>query len=39
VAAYRKDEYSASGDYAAARQWFKIKRSGTRIKLLPDGAE
>ena len=32
-------EYSAGCDYAQAKQWFRIDRSGTRIELLPDGWE
>jgi hypothetical protein len=39
VAEYRKDAYANGRDYAAARQWFKIERSVTRMELLPDGAE
>ena len=33
------DEYTAGRKYAAAQKWFEIERSGTRIILLPDGAE
>jgi len=32
-------EYSAGVAYAASHALFKIERSGTRIELLPDGAE
>lgn len=32
-------EYSAGVAFAKARQWFQIERSGTRIELMPDGAE
>lgn len=32
-------EYSAGIAYATERQLFKIDRSGTRIEVLPDGAE
>ena len=32
-------EYSAGVAFAKARHWFQIERSGTRIELLPDGAE
>jgi hypothetical protein len=39
VAEYHKDEYADGRDYAAARQWFKIERSVTRMELLPDRAE
>jgi hypothetical protein len=38
VAGYHKDEYADGCDYAA-RQWFKIERSVTRMELPPDGAE
>ena len=33
------DEYIAGRKYATDRKWFEIDRSGTRIMLLPDGAE
>jgi hypothetical protein len=33
------DEYTAGRKYAGAQKWFEIERSGTRIILLPDGAE
>ncbi len=33
------DEYVAGVKLAAERNWFEIDRSGTRIRLLPDGAE
>ena len=33
------DEYKAGRDHAVAHKWFEIDRSGTRIVLLPDGAE
>jgi hypothetical protein len=32
-------EYTAGIKYAAAQKWFEVDRSGTRITLLPDGAE
>jgi hypothetical protein len=32
-------EYTAGVKYAAAQKWFEVDRSGTRITLLPDGAE
>ena len=32
-------EYGASRDYAQAKLWFRIDRSGTRFELLPDGSE
>jgi hypothetical protein len=32
-------EYTAGIKYAAAQKWFEVDRSGTRIVLLPDGAE
>ena len=33
------DEYTAGRAFATAQKWFEIDRSGTRIMLLPDGAE
>jgi hypothetical protein len=33
------DEYTAGCALAAEQKWFEIDRSGTRIVLLPDGAE
>jgi hypothetical protein len=33
------DEYTAGQKYAAAQKWLEVDRSGTRIVLLPDGAE
>jgi hypothetical protein len=32
-------EYTAGVKYAAAKNWFEVDRSGTRITVLPDGAE
>jgi hypothetical protein len=32
-------EYTAGVNYAAAKNWFEVDRSGTRITVLPDGAE
>jgi hypothetical protein len=32
-------EYTAGVKYAAAQKWFEVDRSGTRITVLPDGAE
>ena len=32
-------EYSVGMKHAAAQKWIKVDRSGTRIELLPDGAE
>jgi hypothetical protein len=32
-------QYTAGVKYAAAQKWFEVDRSGTRITLLPDGAE
>ena len=32
-------EYTAGRNYAAAQKWFEIDSSGSRIILLPDGAE
>ncbi|MEO6783683.1 MAG: hypothetical protein ABI407_19420 [Bradyrhizobium sp.] len=32
-------EYSIGMRHAAAQKWFAVDRSGTRIVLLPDGAE
>ena len=33
------DDYAAGCAFATAKKWFEIDRSGTRIVLLPDGAE
>ena len=33
------DDYAAGRAFATAQKWFEIDRSGTRIVLLPDGAE
>ena len=33
------EEYAAGLEHAAAQKWLEIDRSGTRIVLLPDGAE
>jgi hypothetical protein len=35
----RLDDYTAGCVFAAAQRWFEIDKSGTRIVLLPDGAE
>ena len=32
-------EYAAGIRHATAQKWFEVDRSGTRIALLPDGAE
>jgi hypothetical protein len=32
-------EYTAGMKHAAAQKWLEVDRSGTRIVLLPDGAE
>ena len=33
------DEYSVGMKHAAEQKWIEVDRSGTRIVLLPDGAE
>jgi hypothetical protein len=33
------EEYSVGMKHAAARKWFEVDTSGTRIVLLADGAE
>lgn len=33
------EEYTAGQNFGAAQKWLQIDRSGTRIALLPDGAE
>ena len=33
------DEYTVGMKHAAAQKWIEVDRSGTRIVLLPDGAE